>query len=389
MGLEKIFEESLKGNNGTLINTINSFGRKLAQKEGVKARPGDNLHITIDIKIQDIVERIFPESLGGTFIVMNPKDGAIKALVSRPNFDPTIFLAPMTPDLWSELQQKKPFINRAFGASYPPGSIFKLVTVSAALEHNIIDQNDEFNCRGFVSFADRKYFCHNKNGHGRLNTQQAVALSCNTLFYEIGKKISIDTLADYAHRFGLGVKTNVPFNELTGLIPSRRWKEEAKGERWWPGETLSAAIGQSFLLVTPIQIATMISSIFTGQLVKPRLLCDEPIEQKPLQIRPATRDLLQQSMRSAVTMGTGRSITRIKDMNVYAKTSTAQTSALHKRLLGSEYLEHGWCVAYFTYKHHTPLTLVILIENIGSSRPTTIVAKEFLLEYKKILDKEE
>jgi penicillin-binding protein 2 len=386
MGLEKIFEDTLKGERGERQKTINSFGRNLAEIEIKKALSGHDISTTLDVQLQAIVEKVFPEDFSGTFLVMNPADGALLALLSRPSFDPTVFLEPLDHIQWLTLQEKQPFLNRAFNACYPPGSIFKLVTMSAALEHNYISQNSSWFCGGFLEFAKRQYWCANHNGHGWLTTEQALAHSCNIPFFEIAKRIPIDLLADYAHRFGLGEKTNIVFAEKEGLVPTSAWKKKVKGEKWWPGDTLSAVIGQSYLLVTPIQIARMISSIFTGYLVNPRVLLDEPVVQEPLRIKHETRKFLQQSMQSVVTSGTGQQVKRIKDIRIYAKTSTAQTSSLEKRDLGSSYLEHGWFVAYFVYQDHTPLTLVVLVENAGSSRVATDVAKKFLSEYKKCMD---
>lgn len=384
MGLEQIMEETLKGDHGTLMKTINSLGKNLKQVELKKALAGSNIETTLDISLQKISEAVFPEELSGTIIVMDPNDGGLLALVSRPNFDPTIFLNPISSDDWHTLQDKQPFLNRAFNAAYPPGSIFKLVSVSAALEHKITSADAIVDCKGFVTFAGRKYFCARKHGHGELSSCQAVAHSCNILFYEIAKRIDIDLLASYAKTFGLGEKTNSIFSEKTGLVPSRAWKKAAKKERWWPGETLSAAIGQSFLLVTPIQIARMISSIFSGYLTNPRILMNEPIVQEPLDIQPDTRAFLKRSMRAVVKTGTGQNVSTLKDITIYAKTSTAQTSALYKRDLGKKYLEHGWFVAHVTYKNFKPITLVVLVENIGSASVATQIAKNFLIEYKKI-----
>ena len=224
------------------------------------------------------------------------------------------------------------------------------------------------------------------SGHGLLNIEQSLAHSCNILFYETGKKISIDLLANYAHRFGLGEKTNIMFAEKEGLVPSTAWKRRVKNERWWPGETLSVAIGQSYLLATPVQIARMISSIFTGQLVTPRVLMNEPINKQPLAISLETRKFLQQSMQKVVHQGTGQKVKTIKDIKIYAKTSTAQTSSLEKRDWGTEYMEHGWFVAYFSYKDYKPLTLVILVEHASTSRVPAGIAADFLREYKKLMD---
>ena len=198
--------------------------------------------------------------------------------------------------------------------------------------------------------------------------------------------MKVDQIAHYARLFGLGEKTGIIFHEKEGLVPTSTWKLETKGERWWPGETLSVAIGQSFLAVTPIQIARMISSIFTASLTKPRILIDEPIQQQPLNLKPETLEFLQESMRAVVTKGTGHRVSHVKNIEIYAKTSTAQVSGLQKRNLDTSYLEHGWFVAYFRYKEYKPLTLVILIEHTGSSRVPTITAKNFLIAYKKVMD---
>jgi penicillin-binding protein 2 len=317
---------------------------------------------------------------------MDPYDGAIQALVSRPDFDPTLFLKPIMPTQWQELQDNKPFVNRAFHATYPPGSIFKLVTTSAALENNLITTESRVYCKGFVWCGVRKSYCHVKHGHGELTACQALAQSCNILFYDIAKKIDIDCLAHYATMFGLGQRTNVIFSEKTGLVPTRAWKQQTKGERWWRGETLSAAIGQSYLLVTPIQAARMIASIFTGYLVNPRILVNEPVVKKELEIKKSTLAFLQQSMRSVVTTGTGQKVGYVKDLVIYAKTSTAQTSALEKREMGNPYLEHGWLVAHFSYKNRAPHTLIVFAENVGSSRVAASIAKDFLIAYKEHVD---
>ncbi len=386
MGLEKMCESTLKGENGQKVKTINSIGRNLSETEVKKALPGQNITTTLDISLQTIVEKVFPEEFTGTFIIMDPQDGDIVALLSRPNFDPALFLEPIQDDDWRTLQEKQPFLNRAFNACYPPGSIFKLVTVSAMLETNIIQQESCWNCRGFSEFSGRQYWCNNRNGHGLLNVEQSLAHSCNIMFYETAKKISIDLFTDYAHRFGLGHKTDIIFAEKEGLIPSSAWKKRVKHEKWWPGETLSVAIGQSYLLVTPIQIARMISSIFTGFLVTPRVLMEEEVIKQPVGISAETRKFLQQSMYRVVNQGTGQRVKQIKDIKIYAKTSTAQTSSLDKHDLGREFLEHGWFVGYFSYKDHKPLTIVILVEHAATSRVPTNVAASFLREYKKMVD---
>jgi len=385
-GLEKVFDEDLSGRRGATRHVVNSVGQKLSHTELEKGSSGLDIQTTIDIDLQELCEKVFPEYYTGSFILLNPINGAIVALVSRPSYDPNIFLNPISFDTWKALQERNPFLNRAFDASYPSGSIFKLITISAALEQNIITSDMIWDCKGYTLFGNRKYWCGRKSGHGEISVVQAVATSCNTLFFEIGKKIDIDLLAEYARKFGLGEKTNNILPEKSGLVPTREWKFDCKGEQWWQGETLSVTIGQSFLLVTPIQIARMIASIFTGYLVVPRLLVNEPIITSILDIKTETISFLKKSMKMVVRQGTGRSVHKIKDIKIYGKTSTAQTSDLKKRNLDPKYLEHGWFAGYFQYKEYDPLVLVIMVERVGAAQVATTIAKNFLIEYKNYMD---
>jgi len=388
-GLEQLCETYLKGSTGRLLKTINAMGKSVQEIELEPALSGTNITTTLDIDLQLLIEQAFPSQWVGTFVLIDPLDGAIKAMLSRPHFDPTCFAKPMDRAAWDTLQQGLPFLNRALDVTYPPGSFFKLVTLSAALERNIITPKTIVNCSGSVVFGNRPYWCSRHWGHGSLSCNQAIAQSCNALFFEIGKLIDIDTLAYYAQLFGLGEKTEICLPEKAGIVPSRSWKWQMKNESWWQGETLSVAIGQSFLSVTPLQIARMISAIFTGYLVKPRILVDEPIKQNPLLIKEETRNILQQSMQLAVKKGTGKSLKSISDdLEIYIKTSTAQTSSLEKRTWGPQFLEHGWFVAYFRYKQNNPLCCVILVENAGSASNAAGIAKNFLIEYKKLMNEE-
>lgn len=385
MGIEKIFEEDLRGQEGMIIKTINSFGTRLSEEEMQTVIIGKDIYTTIDINLQYLAESLFTQEQQGTLIVMDPQHGDILALVSRPNFSPDLFLQRIMAADWQTLQENHPFLNRACNACYPPGSIFKLITASAALEQGIITPDTTNYCKGYIKFGGRNYGCNNRYGHGNLSATQSIAKSCNILFFEIAKKLNIDTLADYAKRFGLGEKTGITLTEKPGIVPSTVWKHEIKHERWWPGETLSVAIGQSYLLVTPIQIARMISSIFSHYLVTPRITLTSPIHKEPINIKPETLDFLQQAMRAAVhPTGTGRRLAVIKDITIYSKTSTAQISALQKRRLANQFLEHGWVVAYVEYKEYRPFVLVVLVENAGSSSIPTIIAKQFISEYKNI-----
>lgn len=389
MGLEKICHDKLKGQEGTLLKTINSCGTSFGQVEVSRGLAGQNIYTTIDLELQKIAEYIFPPSQSGVVIVMDPSDGAIRALVSRPDFDPELFLRKIKTEEWQELQDQQPFLNRAFNACYPPGSIFKIITISAALENGVINPDDHWFCPGYFMYAQGRYGCALHTGHGTISTCDSLTHSCNIMFFEIGKRLNVDIIADYAHRFGLGTKTGSVFAEKEGIVPSKAWKKKMFNQRWWPGETLSVAVGQSFTLVTPIQVACMIGSIFTRSRVKPRILIDEPIERQPLAIRHETLNFIKKSMRDVVIHGTARKIGRIPGFEVYAKTSTAQVCALKKRDMGESFLEHAWLATYFAYKDQKPLVLIILVEHGGTSRVPTALARNFLLEYKRHIEGED
>jgi penicillin-binding protein 2 len=383
MGLEKVYEEDLKGQSGTLLKTINSIGRSLNSMPLKQPLAGQDLTTTIDLTLQQLAESLFPADYNGCLILMNPKDGSLISVVSRPHFDPNMFLNPIMAEEWENLQERRPFVNRAFSASYPPASLFKLVTLAAAFETGIVNPESPFYCPGYVMCGNRPFHCKKREGHGVVSAEEAISKSCNAYFFEIAKRMKIDTLALYAKKFGLGKKTTTIFPEKEGLIPTSAWKRKNFNEKWHVGETLSAVIGQSFLLTTPIQMACMIASIFEGYLVTPRILQNEAIVKEPLDISSTTLTYLQQYMHSVVTHGTGVRV-NLRGFDMYVKSGTAQTSDLSKRDLGKQYLEHGWFAGYFSFKDQEPLTLIILLENCGASEVATAYARDFLIAYRRL-----
>jgi penicillin-binding protein 2 len=388
MGLEKVCDEQLKGAEGQLLKTINSIGKHLDQQEVKKALAGSDIHCTMDLVLQEIAEAVFPEDYAGVLLLMDPQNGALKVMVSRPGFDPNTFLTKISSQRWEDMQYNNPFINRIFDACYPPASLFKLVTIAAALETQLITPDDTWFCQGAVIFADRPYHCSNRYGHGKLSLIDALGCSCNVPFFEMGKRLKIDTLAHYASLFGLGTKTESIFPEKIGLIPSTHWKRTVKKERWWAGETLSATIGQ-ISLVTPIQIVRMISAICQGYLVKPRILLNEEIEITPLDIMPTTQAFLKKCMKRVIEQG-GSAYQKLrkfsKTMKLYAKTGTAQTASLAYSKDNPLMLEHAWFAVYFIDQNNQPHTLVIVIERAGSSRVAVSVAEQFLKKYQELIE---
>lgn len=385
-GLEQKFQDDLQGERGYVRHVINALGRKLFQTEVCHAIAGDDISLTLDLELQNVAENLFSPGQSGAFIIMDPEDGSIRAMVSYPNFDPNLFLDPISQQDWEvKFTIDSPLLNRAIHAQYPPASIFKLITFVAGLEEGVISTETEFECKGHTVFCGRKYNCWQRWGHGKLSAQKALGVSCNVPCYQIAQKITIDQLAAYAMRFGLGQTTRFVFPDKKGLVPTSYWKQACKGERWWRGETLSVSIGQSFLLVTPLQIVRMVASICSGYLVRPRMLVDDEIERYRLYISERTLDFLREVMREVALRGTGRRLKKFSDFSIWAKTGTAQIVSLkHQKKDAKRQLEHAWFASFFTYRDSKPLAMVMLLENVGSSRPAVQIAEKFFTMYRRI-----
>lgn len=389
LGLEKLFEEQLSGHPGAREHMVNSNGKLLATRDIAAAQAGQPLQTTIDFDLQLIAESLFEEGIEGALIAMDPFNGDLLAVVSRPAFDPNMFIGPISKEAWERCKKERPFLNRIL-TTYPPASLFKLITMTAGLEEKIIsEEGSRWTCTGEISYGERMYHCSKKTGHGSLNPCEALAHSCNIPCFEIGRRISIDTLARYARLFGLGQKTGSLFAEKEGLVPTTLWKRKVYRERWWQGETLQVAIGQSYTLVTPLQMARVIGSICTGSLVRPRILLNEKIEKTPLHILPSTRDFLMRSMHKMTSIGTGCSLRTLTNFELYAKTGTAQTAILEKEEheLDKKYKSHGWFISCGKYKQNRPIVLVVILEHVGTSRVATALAKRFFIAYGALLDR--
>ena len=384
-GLERIYNDKLKGQSGTMLKITNSIGHRLQAHTISQASAGKTVQTTLDLSLQQAAENLFPKDCEGSLILMDD-DGALEVVLSRPSFEPGIFLKPITHAQWNLLQEKNGFINRAFSACYPPASLFKLVTLAAALETGIISVDTQWDCTGSIDFKGRLYHCNNRWGHGTLSTKEAFAYSCNIPFYEIGKRISIDTLAQYAQDLGLGSKTGVLFPEKQGLVPTSHWKRRVRKEPWWPGETLSAVLGQSSLLVTPLQMACMVSAVCTGYRVRPRILTDALVVHEPLETTPETLMFLQHCLESVIKKGTGTSLNTLEGFSIKGKSGTAQVRSLSNQPLIKKHYPHGYFAAHFQYNNEKPRTLVILLENSGSSKHAIRLAYQFLSRYAAIID---
>jgi penicillin-binding protein 2 len=274
-GLEKIYDNLLRGEDGHYIEIVDSLGRH----RGISARKdpvqGHTLKLTIDSELQKKAEGLL-EGKEGAAVVLDAQNGEVLALASYPTFDPNRFINRFTPEEWLDLVNNPefPLENRAIRGLYAPGSLFKLTLALGSLDLNLITQNTSFFCRGSIRIYGQNFSCWRDQGHGWTNLFNGIRNSCNIYFYNLGKRLGIDEIARYATMLGYGTRTGIDLpGEKEGLVPTPEWKEKVKGISWFPGETISVSIGQGPLLVTPLQVAVHTALIANkGIKVIPHLL---------------------------------------------------------------------------------------------------------------------
>lgn len=329
-GIEKEYNQKLIGEFGfkkVEVNAYRSVIRELDQEQSIS---GQDMSITINHKLQERVYNLLSDN-GGAAVVMDVKTGEILSMVSKPSFDPNIFSSSISHNDWGDIikNRKHPLNNRTISTLYPPGSIWKAVT-SLAILNKRIDAKRTVYCSGSTKVGTQEYKCWKSVGHGHMNLNQALMHSCNIYFYEMGREAGIDALHHAAHSLGFGAKTgiNLP-GELEGINPSRHWKEKTYNANWRIGDTINAAIGQGYDLVTPIQLASMMARISTGFKVKPILHSQELTENKAerLNVPEKNLEILRESLSNVFNHKEGNGYnSRIKDNQfmLAGKSGTAQ-----------------------------------------------------------------
>lgn len=386
-GLERDFEDFLRGVPGRRWVEVDAFGREQRVLNEQPYGPGKNLILTLDASLQEKAESLLGDTVG-TIIAVDPRNGEVLAMASQPRFDPNAFAGGISVNAWKELTSDAlhPLEDRATRGQYPPGSVFKIAVAAAALQEGAIKEDEELFCPGHLVFGGRTYRDWRPEGHGWVNIHQALVESCDVFFWKVGLRLGIDAIARHARAFGLGDSTGLrDQGEKEGIVPSPEWKLENIGEPWYPGETLSASIGQGYTVVTPIQMAVLISAIANeGTLYEPRLVLrvEEPDGRViqtfgpkmrgRLPIQPQYIDMIRRGLRGVVNeeRGTG-SLARIQNIQVAGKTGTAQVIRLRKRhdqkeqeTRPRELRDHGWFVAFAPYENAT-IAVVVLGEHGG------------------------
>jgi penicillin-binding protein 2 len=367
-GMELEWQRILNGIPGGEQVEVDAAGRKLNVISRKKALPGANVYLTIDSHLQSVAEKAL-EGKAGAVVAMDPMDGEILAMASSPWFDPNVFVKGIDQETWKAMVRgtDHPLQNRAISGQYPPGSVFKIVVALGALQEGVLDSEEKLFCGGSYRLGKSVYRCWKKAGHGWINLHTALVQSCDVYFYQVGKSLGIDKIGLYARRMGLGARTGLDLpNEKPGLIPTRQWKLKRWRVPWQQGETLSTAIGQSYVLVTPLQMACLISSVFNGgKLLKPQLTKKihipsgedirkfHALERWDLGIDKAYLELVKKALVGVVNEphGTGGKA-RLEHVVVAGKTGTAQVVSLPKAdRSGKEedipetLRDHAWFVA--------------------------------------------
>ncbi len=273
-GVEKIYDLALRGHGGTSRVEVNAVGRVIDEFTVEEARPGAEVPLTIDVRLQEFCARRLASDSAAA-VVMDVHTGEVLALASMPAYDPNVFTRGLTSAEWQELisSPRSPLSNKAIAGQYSPGSTFKMVVALAALEAGVIKPDQTVFCPGHMTLGGHRFHCWKRGGHGSVNLVNALAQSCDVYFYEVARRCGIDRVAEMARRFGVGEVLDIGLpGERPGLMPSKAWKTATLGESWHQGETLVAGIGQGYVLATPLQLATMTARIANGGLaVQPTL----------------------------------------------------------------------------------------------------------------------
>ena len=265
-GVEQTFDLALRGKAGSSQLEVNALGRVIRELDRKEGKTGQNIVLTIDTSLQKQAMKAL-EGKTGSIVVLDVHTGATMVQASSPSFDPNNFTNGISENEWKELSEdeRAPLRNKAIAGEYAPGSTFKMIVALAALEAGIINKNTSFFCSGSLTLGDGKFHCWKKHGHGLTNLKKGIAQSCDVYFYELSRRVGIDRIAIMAKRFGLGQNLDLDIpGSRPGLIPNKAWKKAAIGKSWVRGETLLAAIGQGFVLTTPMQLATMVARLANG-----------------------------------------------------------------------------------------------------------------------------
>ncbi|HXW18780.1 MAG TPA: penicillin-binding protein 2 [Candidatus Acidoferrales bacterium] len=389
-GLEHQYNDALEGTDGMRRVIVNSVGKMVRTLDDIDAIPGKPIQLTIDSDLQNIAETDLAGKEGAA-IVMDPRNGEVLAFVSRPTFDPNDFAVRIDPHKWQELNSdpQTPLLNRVIQAQLAPGSVFKIVTATAMLESKAIPQNMTVFCPGYGTFYGRVFKCwvYGKSSHGVVDLHKAITQSCDIFFYTVGMRLGIDKLSYYASNLGIGRRTGIDLpGEEPGLMPSEEWTQRVFHRKWYPGETVSVAIGQGAVTATPIQLARMIAGVASGgTFVQPHLLKNFPNPQ--VDHFPLSENTIQQvtdGMYGVVNEGGTGAGVRLQNVEFCGKSGTAQVIGYDTRSrLGKEkeFKDNAWFVGYAP-RRNPEIVVAVLVQGGGhGAEAAAPVARDIVKAY--------
>ncbi len=402
-GVERQYDEDLKGDKGWKQVVVNSLGREIQEIEaGRKPDPGRALRLSIDLDLQRALEEAYADEAGSA-VFLDPGSGAVLAMISRPAYDPNVFAHRFSQDIWEGLvsDPRHPLQNRVSLSKFAPGSVFKIVMSIAALEEGIATPARGDHCTGTWRFGDKVYQCWavRKGGHGYLTMREAIIQSCNIYFYHLGNDMGIERISRWAHRFGFGEPTGLDLpHEESGTVPDSDWKRRTvpRDPIWHPGETISVSIGQGAIEVTPIQMAVFAAAIGNGgTLYRPHLLLSREVREgieederqdyviRRVDMHPRTLEVIRDAMWGVVNEdGTGGRA-RIAGRDICAKTGTAQVFRASRDIdadkLPKDKRDHAWFVG-FAPKDNPRIAWAVFVQNGGHGGTTAAPIARAVLE---------
>jgi penicillin-binding protein 2 len=386
-GIEKQYDSHLRGVDGERRVLVDSMGRERQVDKPKDAIGGKDLQLTLDLDLQSVAELAMEGKRGGV-VALDPRTGEVLAMVSRPTFDPNKFTGRISRKDWQEIAGDpfKPLMNRAIQAEFAPGSTFKPIVALAGLETGVVDDKTDFHCPGGASFYGHYFSCHLKRGHGDITLHRAIAQSCDVYFYNVGNRLGIDRIADYAQMAGIGSKTGIDLpNERESTMPSTRWKMRNFRQKWYAGETISVAIGQGAVTVSPLELATAIGGLsLGGRWMKPHLLrTAKPATLRQAQFRSENvRDVISGMYAVVNEGGTGR-FAALPNVRVCGKTGSAQLASnqvLKGTKLGQTLKDNGWFVG-FAPEEAPEVVVVALYENGEHGDRASWIVRDVLKAY--------
>ena len=388
-GAEQAFDRRLRGQDGERVVVVDSRGRRREELGTEMAAAGSDLRLTLDLELQQEAARYFQERVGAA-IALDPRSGEILALVSAPSFDSNHFARRLDREQWEEILEAPhdPLQNRALQNEYSPGSLFKIVVAVAGLEERIVNERDTVYCSGSTKIYNRRFRCWKRSGHGRVNLKKSIKDSCDVYFYHLGQKLGISRIAYYARLFGLGEATGIDMpSERTGLVPSLEWSLERRGTTWYPGETISVAIGQGPLLVTPLQMATMMATVANGgKRVTPHLALGgggAAWAGEDLPVSPRSLEAVREALLAVVNeRGTGAQ-SKLAGLDIAGKTGTVQVveqkTWVDSKDLPFEKRDHAWFASFGPFQS-PQLAVVVFVEHGGKGSEQAAPLAKILYE---------